>query len=474
MPSNATDVLRSVVAEALECNPRIGEAVVALATNSTLEGRLASILCEATPHNRFQMLTTMLLGLCADAAVGRSGLAAQTVRSLLQGFYLAELVAVLGSLATEELVESEIHCVSTTGNSSAVAFWHWIREGIASCGPPSSEWLTPLRTRAEASQVLKLAANQYLAKVHLLLSLLSLAHDIPFEGLGEDPADEHQLLANAELGLPSVDELLFSSARGCDSGSGEAVVTPSPATTLAVSHAMAQWLGRVAWHQPQRGLQPSSPLLLVVVSDGAPSAISLEPEPPSHVWQLSAEGFERLMAANRSETVELCSSACGLGGGRLFCVAYRMTLPVITGRVYQKLYTQFVHARCTVCRTSPPIPTLCLLCGTFLCCNSECCRRRSDGDATGQTHGEVTHHAQTCGFGTCVFLQLSNSLVHIVADGFISCWGSLYLDGHGEEEYNLARPLHISEARLQQLTQSIREVSFDFESRLKWKKVIFV
>ena len=25
-------------------------------------------------------------------------------------------------------------------------------------------------------------------------------------------------------------------------------------------------------------------------------------------------------------------------------------------------------------------------------------------------------------------------LVHIVADGFITCWGSLYLDGHGEEE----------------------------------------
>lgn len=79
-----------------------------------------------------------------------------------------------------------------------------------------------------------------------------------------------------------------------------------------------------------------------------------------------------------------------------------------------------------------------------------------------------------CGFGTCVFLQLTNSLVHIVADGFIASWGSLYLDGHGEEEYNLARPLHISEARLQQLTSSIREVSYDFEPRLKWKKVIFV
>ncbi|CAE7543616.1 Ubr3 [Symbiodinium natans] len=88
--------------------------------------------------------------------------------------------------------------------------------------------------------------------------------------------------------------------------------------------------------------------------------------------------------------------------------------------------------------------------------------------------GEVTQHAQVCGFGTCIFLQLSNSLVHIVTDGLITCWGSLYLDGHGEEEYNLSRPLYISEVRLQQLTQLVREASFDFESRLKWKKVIFV
>lgn len=97
-----------------------------------------------------------------------------------------------------------------------------------------------------------------------------------------------------------------------------------------------------------------------------------------------------------------------------------------------------------------------------------------EGDGGQAALGEVTQHAQICNFGTCAFLQLSNSLVHIVADGFIACWGSLYLDLHGEEEYNLSRPLYISEARVHQLTQSLREVSFDFESRLKWKRVIFV
>merc|ERR1719401_723663 len=189
-----------------------------------------------------------------------------------------------------------------------------------------------------------------------------------------------------------------------------------------------------------------APLLLVLVDDSADRRSLEDEEPPAHVWQMTQESLDRLVATNRHEVVQLETPA-GMQG-RLLCVAFRLTLPVITGRVYQRFYTQFVHARCTVCCSSPPIPTLCLLCGTFLCCNSECCRRRGDGDPdAAHALGEVTHHAQSCGFGTCVFLQLSNSLVHIVADGFIACWGSLYLDGHGEE-YNLSRPLHISEARL--------------------------
>jgi len=310
--------------------------------------------------------------------------------------------------------------------------------------------------------------------VHLLLACLGAEVDNPLEGLGEfpgivssmPPAEEHRLLAAPELGLPPVEDLLRL-PEASTSASVVAAVLDGP----AAARSLERWIRPGSL--PGSGLQPSSPLLLVLVvpdsGQGALSERGEEVEPPRHIWQVSPDGFERLVAGHREEVVELA----GIPGlrGRLYCLAFRLSLPVITGRVYQKFYTQFVHARCTVCGVAPNIPTLCLLCGTFLCCNSECCRKRDEG---GQPVGEVTQHAQTCGFGTCIFLQLSNSLVHIVADGFIACWGSLYLDGHGEEEYNLSRPLHISEARLQQLTQSVREVAFDFESRLKWKKVIFV
>jgi len=331
---------------------------------------------------------------------------------------------------------------------------------------PGRLCMTPLKSKGEALKVLSLSLNLFLAKVRLVLSLLDPDHEVPFQALGRlgaspDTLEEHRLLARMDLGLPNIEDLLSNSAE-----------IMSAAALANAPQVLQRWLCHEPILRPLRGQQPSSPVLLVLVSDDE-VPFAGEAELPPHVWRVSPSGWDRLLTAvgGISHMAEL-SQFPGMHG-RLFCVTFRVNLPVITGTVYQKFYTQFVHARCTVCRSSPPIPTLCLLCGTFLCCNSECCRRRGSGDL-GNMLGEVTQHAQTCGFGTCFFLQLSNSLVHIVADGFIACWGSLYLDGHGEEEYNLARPLHISEARLQQLTTSLREVSFDFESRLKWKKVIFV
>lgn len=468
----STAVLRFVIAEALEGAPRaLAEETAALATGNALEAVLAPLVNGVTPHSRFQILAALLLCLCTDGTRGASGAATHTARHLLRGFYLVEVAVVLGTLASDALIDSELRRTQAAGAAHAAELWQRIRRRAGPAGPPVSGSLTPLESLSEAAAVLRLALNPFLTKVHVLLSLLCPGHEPPFEamGAGLSPADEHRLLARPDLGLSDVEDLLL--AGGCSEPPASAAAAEGDAwascSRLAVG-LLDGWLGQAPGFQPGRGLQPPSPLLLVHVADGATGVD--DPEHPRHVWQVSSEVFDRMVAGNSLEVAEL-SAPPGFGG-RLFCVAYRLMLPVITERVYQKFYTQFVHARCTVCRSSPPIPTLCLLCGAFLCCNSECCRH-PDGES-GTTLGEVTQHAQTCGFGTCIFLQLSNSLVHIVADGFIACWGSLYLDCHGEEEYNLARPLHISEARLQQLTQSIREVSFDFESRLKWKKVIFV
>ncbi|CAJ1385528.1 unnamed protein product [Effrenium voratum] len=428
-------VLQGMVEEALDAAPPSQTTILSLAFNEASAGELAPCLLSATPHSRFQILTALL---CACRARGGW----HAARRLVHSFYLLEAIMVLTALADLSLVESELQ--------GSGGFWHWVHE-LSIQG--ASSGLTPIQTLEEAAKVLRLALNPFLYKVRLLLHLLAREEFQTGESLFTStslevlpPAEDHSRLATAEYGLPEVDELLMPQPQSLD---------------LA---ALTQLLGRTpSSGEPLRGHRPASPLLLVLVGDEPPA------EAPSHVWQVSPAGFERLHASGCQEFVEL-TPHFPLRGCRLFCVAYRLSLPVITGSVYQKFYTQFVHARCTVCKTSSSIPTLCLLCGKFLCCNSECCRQEGDG---GQI-GEVTQHAQVCGFGTCVFLQLSNSLVHIVTDGFITCWGSLYLDGHGEEEYTLSRPLHISEVRLQQLTQLVREVAFDFESRLKWKKVIFV
>lgn len=444
--SAAALMLRGIIAEAIDATPPLTQ---------VLGGKLATFLLSTTPHGRFQTLTALLLCLCKSRACKPSELG--RARQLVHGFYLLEAVVVLSCLCDDALIEAGFHQASGHAAESE-SIWSLVQT-LASTGQGADQSmrLTPIQTLAEAAKVLKLALNPFLFKVRMLLYLLS-PDNFPsteaiFTKSGMEvlpPAEDHSRLASGEDGLPEVEELLMLRPQNCR-------VDIAALTSL---------IGCIPPESLHRGLQPRSPLLLVLVDDAEMA------EAPMHVWQVSSAGFSRLQASGFEEFVELSPNTFPANvRGRLYCVAYRLSLPVITGKVYQKFYTQFVHARCPVCTTTSSIPTLCLLCGTFLCCNSECCRREGEG---GQMMGEVTQHAQVCGFGTCIFLQLSNSLVHIVSDGLITCWGSLYLDGHGDEEYNLSRPLYISELRLQQLTQLVREAAFDFESRLKWKKLIFV
>eukprot|EP00929_Paragymnodinium_shiwhaense_P092362 TRINITY_DN5222_c0_g4_i1.p1 TRINITY_DN5222_c0_g4~~TRINITY_DN5222_c0_g4_i1.p1 ORF type:complete len:2068 (+),score=428.69 TRINITY_DN5222_c0_g4_i1:77-6280(+) len=485
-------VIKSCLQEAVAAAPGgLASKLAEFAASEAAEAALAVFLCSARPHSRFQMLLTLLVGLCENKAgtgVGRI----QDATRLIRWFYLAEVVLVLGAMASEDLVNTELAAataalaeatargdtMAAASAAAAQAIWQHVADGVAAAGPLEEDArCTPLQTRQEVLDVLRLSLNPFCAKVQILASIIVPRHrsalEDPVKLRAMPPVEEHIFLTCPDIGLPCIEELLNFE------GTEER-------TALAVRQVFGNFSPR--WVS-QRGLQPSAPLLLVRVPaqpTGDAADDSPAPAPadtlPSHIWDVpssAAEMLDRLLAPNR---LHVCFLGAPLQGTRLLCMAYRLTLPPITGRVYQKFYTQFVHARCTTCKTPPQIPALCLLCGTFLCCHSECCRSAVDRTATGSGSptdgttmiGEVTRHAQACGFGASVFLQLSNSLVHVVADGFIASWGSLYLDGHGEEEYNLSRPLYISEARLQQLTQSIREVTFDFESRLKWKKVVFV
>jgi len=155
------------------------------------------------------------------------------------------------------------------------------------------------------------------------------------------------------------------------------------------------------------------------------------------------------------------------GGVLLSSVPRILPLP----RVYQRFYTQLVRARCSVCGTSPSIPAICLMCGKYLCCTTECCAVRENG---GSSVGEVTLHARSCGAGLCVFLQLANSMVYVLLQDKIALWGSLFLDSYGEEDQHLSKPLTLSSARLARLNMAIATHSFLGDSDLHWRKFIFI
>ena len=155
-------------------------------------------------------------------------------------------------------------------------------------------------------------------------------------------------------------------------------------------------------------------------------------------------------------------------GRRVLLAAAPRILPL--PRVYQRFYTQIVRAKCVCCGTTPAIPAICLICGQYLCCNADCCATREGPNPV----GEVTAHARVCGAGLCIFLQLSNSMVHILLGDKIALWGSLFLDSYGEEDQHLSKPLTLSDARLKRLNTALMTQSFLSDPDLQWRKVIFV
>lgn len=144
-------------------------------------------------------------------------------------------------------------------------------------------------------------------------------------------------------------------------------------------------------------------------------------------------------------------------------------IPVIPS-IYQKLYTAYLKAQCVVCKQSVQ-SVLCLLCGSILCLSRDCC---DFSDV-----GEITHHfASKCAVQSVgVFLQLSNAEVHLISTAggrtMVAQWGSLFLDSHGEEDSNLSKPLQLNAARLEKLTNELREHSWFWRQgskQLVWRR----
>ncbi len=158
--------------------------------------------------------------------------------------------------------------------------------------------------------------------------------------------------------------------------------------------------------------------------------------------------------------------------GTLF--QYLPTIIPVIPSVYQKLYTAYLKATCTTCKTVPRQAVVCLVCGKVLCLQTDCCLT--------EDVGEITYHfsAHCAVNGIGIFLQLSNAEVHLIStEGaqriMVAQWGSLFLDSHGEEDMNLSKPLQFSQHRFEKLVNEIRENSWLWKQgskNLTWRRPI--
>ncbi|XP_041366438.1 E3 ubiquitin-protein ligase UBR3-like [Gigantopelta aegis] len=128
---------------------------------------------------------------------------------------------------------------------------------------------------------------------------------------------------------------------------------------------------------------------------------------------------------------------------------------------YYRIFQRFRSQKCEVCNKPPRDPTICLICGDFLCFRDSCCRQNMVY--------ECVQHSVTCGGGTGIFLLINSSVIVVIRGPRATLWGSIYLDEHGEEDRDLKRgkPLFLSKERYELLETQWRSHNFDHVCK-KW------
>ncbi|XP_065665179.1 E3 ubiquitin-protein ligase UBR3 isoform X4 [Hydra vulgaris] len=131
--------------------------------------------------------------------------------------------------------------------------------------------------------------------------------------------------------------------------------------------------------------------------------------------------------------------------------------------LFDSLFQEYRKQKCARCKKIPEDPTLCLVCGKFLCFRSSCCIYK-------ETVYECVQHSSDCGYGTGLFLVISSSLTLIIRDERICPWGSVYLDSFGEEDKDLKRgkPLFLNKERYAKLESEWRMHTLD-KSNKHWR-----
>jgi len=93
--------------------------------------------------------------------------------------------------------------------------------------------------------------------------------------------------------------------------------------------------------------------------------------------------------------------------------------------LFQDIFHAYLGKKCPKCNTQPSKPAICLVCGTLLCADAECCKKTRCG--------ECFRHAIMCGAGVGIFLLAKTSGVLLIAEDKCCLWGSPYFDQYGEE-----------------------------------------
>ena len=144
-------------------------------------------------------------------------------------------------------------------------------------------------------------------------------------------------------------------------------------------------------------------------------------------------------------------------------VTWKLPSMLRVPKSFDQMFQYYHKRKCKKCERVPKDPTVCLMCGTFLCMKETCCR----DDVSGLC--ETVHHANTCGGGTGIFLCINSSTILVIRGKRACIWGSFYLDVFGEEDRDLKRgkPLYLHPERFQLLEHQWLTHKFDHTSR-RW------
>jgi E3 ubiquitin-protein ligase UBR3 len=125
------------------------------------------------------------------------------------------------------------------------------------------------------------------------------------------------------------------------------------------------------------------------------------------------------------------------------------------------VFLSYLDKKCSKCNTQPSKPAICLVCGTLLCAEGDCCKKTRCGEcfrvrpsfhsltlqkcvsALTSVLRTQTQHAIMCGGGVGLFLLAKTSGVVLITEDKSCLWGSPYFDQYGEEVRSLSLSLSL-------------------------------